>query len=156
MKHWIILSLSLIAAPLYGQGLPVDDVTQLADPNNRKIEPDHRIKNRVPEKTPSGMTVYREAPTNPTEAAPPTSVRLSSLYDIEAYCKRIGEVAGNSYRIEQACRDQERSAFAALSATPIAPEIEKYCTRIGEVAGGSYRIMLACVQQEASAKHHLR
>jgi hypothetical protein len=75
----ILLSLALTASVASGQTpppmVPVDDVSKLANPANRTIEKDHRIKNLVPERTPSGMTVYREAPSNPvTETEAPKTI----------------------------------------------------------------------------------
>lgn len=70
----IPMLLLLMSAPAFAQTsppmVPVDDVSKLANPANRTIEKDHKIKNLVPERTPSGMTVYREAPLKPQNAQP--------------------------------------------------------------------------------------
>lgn len=74
MSRLIVFGLILLAGPAFGQMpppmVPVDDVSKLANPANRTIEKDHRTKNLVPEKTPSGMTVYREAPDKPQSSKP--------------------------------------------------------------------------------------
>lgn len=63
-----VMSLILMAAPALGWQM-VDDATKLANPAQRTIPQDHTQKNLVPEKTPSGMTVYREAPAKPPPKA---------------------------------------------------------------------------------------
>lgn len=84
--------------------------------------------------------------------------RLSALpdYDTRAYCKRIGAVAGGSYRIEESCLNGEREARKELSRTELPEQIMKYCTRIGEVAGGSYKYMASCVKTETEAMSRIR
>lgn len=73
-KESILLPLAFLVGVANGQMpppmVPVDDVSKLANPANRTIEKDQRIKNLVPEKTPSGMTVYQEAPQKPQNVQP--------------------------------------------------------------------------------------
>lgn len=80
----LCLSLALVVSHAFGQMppplLPVDDITKLADPKNRTIEKSPLQKNLIPEKTPSGMTVYRESPAKPmpgTEVAVPPAKRAA-------------------------------------------------------------------------------
>jgi hypothetical protein len=77
-------------------------------------------------------------------------------YDINSHCREIGRVAGGSYQIEEACRNQEHQAQSKLSRKNIPSQIANHCREIGRVAGGSYSIAEACVEQETSAKSRLR
>lgn len=76
-------------------------------------------------------------------------------YDIKAHCRKIGDVAGGSYQIEETCRKNEQEAQKALTTITIPSRISKHCQEIGIVAGGSYQIMLTCVKQEIEAKNRL-
>lgn len=109
----IILAIVLLTVPAFGQTppplAPVDDVTQLANPANRTIQQDHRQKNLVPERTPSGMTVYREAGTKKLfpkgeEATPPQSPPPASFAtpeDKKENCKKLGPFARTVAEIRQ-------------------------------------------------------
>lgn len=86
----------------------------------------------------------------------PFAVSAGNVFDTKAYCRRLADVAGGSYQIEEACREQEREAQASLARKEIPSRVENYCRKLGETAGGSYNIMNACVDQELAAKGRLR
>jgi len=67
--------------------------------------------------------------------------------EIERYCRRISEDAGNS-RAMKTCVRQERSAREQLSAMAIPSDISMHCRRLADSTGGSYQVTLTCVQQK--------
>ena len=120
-----VLVAAIPTTNVFGQQL-VEDITKLANPEHRTIEQKPTPKNLVPERTPSGMTVYTEPkpqsrntkapearpPAPKHEPAQPDGGSLSSEFDIEKHCKHIGSLpTGGSYTLEQTCRNQEREAL---------------------------------------------
>lgn len=80
------------------------------------------------------------------------------LLDTEAYCKRVGDVAGGSDEIELTCRQQEHVARNWVSAHATSSRTMKYCARVAEGVGGnagSYEIMKTCIEQEEQAAEQL-
>lgn len=76
-------------------------------------------------------------------------------FDTNAHCKKVSEIAGGSYQIEETCRASENEAKNSLRSMSIPPEILEHCLRIGQVAGGSYEIALTCSNDEMKAKSKL-
>lgn len=70
-------------------------------------------------------------------------------FDINAYCRQI---AGDSYVIEQSCREMEAKAQQTVESESVDPRIMGYCAQI---AGGSYTILMSCIDMESSAKKSL-
>lgn len=156
----LCLSLILVVSPAFGQGLPVDDVTKLADPKNKTVEKSPLQKNLVPEKTPSGMTIYRELPPKPPRVAAPTTMPTSTptaLTPEEAKQFREAEQRARQQNLEQSRQPVPQdppvsSPTARLSALF---DIDKHCKHIGSLAtGGSYTLEQTCrnIEREAFAK----
>lgn len=73
------------------------------------------------------------------------------MYDSDAYCAHIGDVAGGSSEIELTCRQEEADAHEWVRENVGSPRSMRYCAKIGSTGGGSYQIFKTCLQQEASA-----
>lgn len=85
----------------------------------------------------------------------PDTNRNVNYYDIKAHCRKIADIAGGSYQIEETCRKGEQEARKDLTTITIPSRISQHCQEIGAVAGGSYQIMLTCVKKEIEAKDRL-
>lgn len=77
------------------------------------------------------------------------------MYDSDAYCAHIGDVAGGSNEIELTCHQEESDAHEWARENVGSPRSMRYCAKIGETAGGSYEIFKTCLQQEESAAAQL-
>lgn len=88
--------------------------------------------------------------------AGPASPPLSGNAQIKRYCGEIAQVAGGSYQIEEACRNQEVIAARALIKMNPEDRVWNYCQDISDAAGGSYSILLACAQQEIRSRQRLQ
>lgn len=75
-------------------------------------------------------------------------------YDVDGYCKKIGETVGGSQSIIRTCIGQEQRAYDHLKAAwdGLDEGMRNYCDRIGKTVGGSYSILETCIGQEQAAK----
>lgn len=157
MKTRVFLLVIFVAAPALGQNppplMPVDDVSKLADPANRTIERNPLQKNLVSEKTPSGMTVYREVPA-PPPPAPSKASASTAMTPEETKMFREAEQRARRRTLEQPQppAPQEDAALPSTAHLSALFDIEKHCKHIRSMAtGGSYTLELACRKNEREA-----
>ena len=89
----------------------------------------------------------------------PTAFAKSGLvpkYSLTSYCRKISNVSGGSYQIEEVCREQERTAYADIASKNIPNRIWNYCDRIGIISGGSFQLFDVCVEQETGSMGRVR
>lgn len=77
------------------------------------------------------------------------------LYDTNAYCREIGDIAGGSSQIELVCRQEEEAAKVKISTLNPSTRTMRYCDEVARVAGGSYQILEVCITDELSAEGQL-
>lgn len=76
--------------------------------------------------------------------------------DINGYCKKVSDVSGGSYTIEQGCRDMENNAKEKLSRMSVSQRVFDYCKSVADVSGKSYSIMVGCIEMELDAKRKIQ
>ncbi|MDL2259320.1 hypothetical protein LJB99_00370 [Deltaproteobacteria bacterium OttesenSCG-928-K17] len=77
------------------------------------------------------------------------------LYDTNAYCREIGDIAGGSSQIELVCRQEEEAAKVKISTLNPSTRTMRYCDEVARIAGGSYQILEVCITDELSAEDQL-
>jgi hypothetical protein len=77
-------------------------------------------------------------------------------YNINEYCKKVSDIMGGSYVIENSCRRHEHETQNKLNSMQVPLEIRNYCKQTGEIMGGSYVIAESCVRHEIEAKNKLQ
>jgi hypothetical protein len=74
-------------------------------------------------------------------------------YDVDAYCQRLGQMAGGSEQLRKTCVEQEQRAYDQMKPKwdAIPAVTRTYCERLGRMAGGSFELLDTCVDQELQA-----
>ena len=85
---------------------------------------------------------------------PPRAASSFPIFDIDSYCRELGDMAGGSNEIELTCRHQEEAARDWARDHDTSQRTAKYCRGVAETAN-SYEIFKTCVEQEEDAGSHL-
>lgn len=83
----------------------------------------------------------------------PASAQQVPRFDVEASCRNMAEMAGNSEFMYGACFDQEQGAYNSLKPmwARLPGTMRSNCKDMAQMAGGTYFMLKACVDQELDA-----
>lgn len=76
-------------------------------------------------------------------------------YDINKYCRKMGNDSGGSAQIEVMCRDMEIQSKANILSMNPPTKVMNYCTKAIKPMGGGYNLLELCIEQEMEARSRL-
>jgi hypothetical protein len=89
-------------------------------------------------------------------ATTPLSAALAEMpnYDVDAYCKRVADLAGSSQQMLKLCIAQEQRSYDHLKPDwdRLPSTMRSYCDRVANAAGQSFHMLELCIAQEQAAK----
>jgi hypothetical protein len=100
------------------------------------------------------QTTTTATPSFTTATSAPVTSKIPT-FNVERYCRRLGDVAGGSYQVESECLKNEHAALKRLRQISLESRIAQHCAEIGRIAGESYAVLETCVHEENRARDHL-
>ena len=72
-------------------------------------------------------------------------------FDIDSYCKSVGEANVGSKTAVKKCLWTERMSRATLANLSFDQTIGEYCAAVSRDSGGSYKLLLSCIKEQSNA-----